>query len=300
MSLGSGGHGDAAPEPGPGVQPGRDEHRRAARLDADPAQARRPGRRRVADARPAAHDPRGRARRGDGPLPRPFLPADPHRLRDREPEGAGDRRGVPRRRHARGRHARAVRRAVAQPPLPLRRRGAVLQRRRPGVRVDVPDPVRRAGARRQPREGRRLPAAQPARLPRVALPDDLGDRVRPRDQGARGARVPGRRAVPVRDGEPEPGRRDRRRRAVLLPVADVPDDLRRRAQGPRSGDEVRRRRPRDGDRGWRDHAAGAGQARRRDERGLLVHRPRRLLRGRRPLRALRPARAAEPGRGGSS
>ena len=46
MSLGSESHGDAAPEPRPGVQSGRHEHRRAARLDADPAQARRPGRHR--------------------------------------------------------------------------------------------------------------------------------------------------------------------------------------------------------------------------------------------------------------
>ena len=38
-------------------------------------------------------------------------------------------------------------------------------------------------------------------------------------------------------------------------------------EGPRAGDEVRGGRPRDGDRGWRDHAAGAGQARGRDERG---------------------------------
>ena len=120
----------------------------------------------VADAGPAAHDPRGRARRGDGPVPRPRLPAAPHRRRDREPEGAADRRGVPRRRPARGRDARAVRRAVAQQALPLRRRRPVLQRRGAGVHVDVPDPVRGAGAGRQPREGRRLPAGQPAGLPR--------------------------------------------------------------------------------------------------------------------------------------
>ena len=150
-----GGHGDAALEPRPGVQSGRHEHRRAARLDADPAQARRPGRRRVAHGGPAAHDPCGRARRGDGPLPRPRLPAAHDRRRDREPEGAGDRRGVPGRRPARGRHARAVRRAVAQQALPLRRRRPVLQRRGAGVHVDVPDPVRGAGAGRQPREGRR-------------------------------------------------------------------------------------------------------------------------------------------------
>ena len=50
-----------------------------------------------------------------------------HRRRDREPEGAADRRGVPRRRPARGRHARAVRRAVAQQALPLRRRRPVLR-----------------------------------------------------------------------------------------------------------------------------------------------------------------------------
>ena len=36
-----------------------------------------------------------------------------------------------------------------------------------GVHVDVPDPVRGAGARRQPREGRRLPAGEPLDLPRA-------------------------------------------------------------------------------------------------------------------------------------
>ena len=224
---------------------------------------------------------------------------DPHRPRDREPEGAADRRGVSRRRPARGRHARAVRRAVAQQALPLRRRRPVLERRGAGVHVDVPDRVRGAGAGRQPREGRRLPAGQPAGLPGLALSHDLGDRLHPRDPRPRGARLPRRGAVPVRDVEPEHGRRDRRRLAVLLPVADVPDDLRGRPDGPRAGDEVRGGRPRDGDRGWRDHAAGAGQARGRDERGLLVHRPRRLLRGRRALRALRPQGQAERDRRGA-
>ena len=51
MSLGSRGHGDAAPEPRPGVQSRRHEHRRAARLVADPAEARGPGRHRVAERR---------------------------------------------------------------------------------------------------------------------------------------------------------------------------------------------------------------------------------------------------------
>ena len=103
-----------------------------------------------------------------------------HRRRDREPEGAGDRRGVPRRRPARGRDARAVRRAVAQQALPLRRRRPVLQRGGAGVHVDVPDRLRGAGAGRQPREGRRLPAGQPAGLPVLALSHDLGDRLHPR------------------------------------------------------------------------------------------------------------------------
>ena len=80
---------------------------------------------------------------------------------------------------------------------------------------------------------------------------------------------------------------------VVLPVADVPDDLRGRAEGPRPGDEVRGGRTRDGDRGWRDHAADPGQAGRLDERGHLLHRPRRLFRDRRPLRALRPEGASE-------
>ena len=53
----------------------------------------------------------------------------------------------------------------------------------------------------------------------------------PGDAGPGGARVPGRRAVRVRDVEPEHGRRDRGRLALVLPVADVPDHLRRRAQG---------------------------------------------------------------------
>jgi hypothetical protein len=90
----AGEHGDAAVELGSGVQSGRHEHRRAAGLDADPAQAGRPGRHLVADARAAAYDPRGGAWRGDGPLPRSRVPARPHRRRDREPEGAADRRGV--------------------------------------------------------------------------------------------------------------------------------------------------------------------------------------------------------------
>ena len=42
----------------PGVQPGRDEHRRAARLDPDPAQALRPRRHRLAEPGRAARDPR--------------------------------------------------------------------------------------------------------------------------------------------------------------------------------------------------------------------------------------------------
>src|SRR4051794_34708954 len=281
-------HRDPALEPRPGVQSGRHEHRRAARVHADPAQARRPRGRGVADARGVAHDPGRRARRCDGALPRALVPVDPHRGCHRKSEGAPDRRGVPRRRAARRGHGRAVRRAVAQQALPVRRRRAVRERGGAGVHLDVPDPVRGAGAGREPREGRRVPADQPAHLPRVALPDDLGDRADPRDQGARGARVHRRAAVPVRDVEPQPGRRDRRRLAVLLPVAHVPHDLRGRPEGPRPGDEVRRGRARDGDRRRRDHAGRPGQARGCDERGPLVHRPCRLLRGRGPLRAVRP------------
>ena len=68
---------------------------------------------------------------------------------------------------------RGARPPVAQPPLPLRRRRPVLQRRRAGVRVDVHDPVR-PGRRRRPDGGLRLvPAGQPDRVPRRALPDDL-------------------------------------------------------------------------------------------------------------------------------
>ena len=111
-------------------------------------------------------DPRRRARRGDGPLPRPRLRAAADRRRDRQPEGAADRRGVPRRRPARRRHRAPVPGALAHQAIPLRRRGAVLQRRGPGVHLDLPDPVRAAGARRQPGEGRLLPADQPAGLPR--------------------------------------------------------------------------------------------------------------------------------------
>ena len=184
---------------------------------------------------------------------------EPHRGRHRAPEGAARRRGVPGRGHARGWDAGAVPRAVAQQALPLRCGRPVLERGGAGVHVDVPDPVRGAGARRQPREGRRLPAGEPRRVPDLALRDDLGHRTDPRDQGARRARVPGRGVVPVRHGQPEPGRCARGRRAVVLPVADVPDDLRRSPDRPRAGDEVRRGRPRDGDRGRRDHATGPGR-----------------------------------------
>ena len=112
---------------------------------------------------------------------------------------------------------------------------------------------------RKPGKGRFVSAGQPVGLPGVALSHDLGDRLHPGDQGARSARVPGRGAVPVRDVEPEHGRGDRGRLLVVLPVADVPDDLRRRARGARAGDEVRGGRPRDRDRGWRDHAVGPGK-----------------------------------------
>src|ERR1035437_623589 len=169
---------------------------------------------------------------------------------------------------------------------PVRRGRPVHERGCAGVLVDVSDSVRGAGARRQSREGRRLPPAQPADLPGVAFSYDLGHRVHPRDQGARGARVFGRAVVRVRDVEPKPGRCVRRRRAVLLPVADVPDDLRGRPHGPWASNEVRCGRPRHGDRRWGHHAAGPGQARGRDEPGVLVHRPGLLLRSRRALRAV--------------
>ena len=83
--------------------------------------------------------------------------------------------------------------------LRLRRRRAVLQRRGAGVHVDVPDPVRAAGAGRILELGGYLLAGQPDRLPHLALPHDLGHREDPRDQGARGARRAGRRALRVRD-----------------------------------------------------------------------------------------------------
>src|SRR5436305_1547200 len=121
-------------------------------------------------------------------------------------------------------------------------------------------------------------------LPRLADPVDISS-LTP-DQGARGARVSCRCAVRVCDGESDDGGGVRRRLALVLPVADVPDHLRRRAQRARTSHEVRGRRPRDGDRGRRDHAGTPGQAGRCDQPGVLVHRPGVLLRGRRSLRAL--------------
>ncbi len=87
----------------------------------------------------------------------------------------------------------------------------------------------------------------------------------------------------------------RRRRVVLLPVPDVPDDLRRCSPRPRSGNEIRRRRTRDGHRRRRDHAFDPGLSARRDEPGDLVHRSRRLLRRRRQFRRLRPESGAPLG-----
>ena len=194
-------HGDAAVEPRPGVQSGRHEHRRAARLDADPAQARRSGRHRVAHAGPAAHDPGGRARRGDGSLPRPRVPADPDR---RSPSRARRRRRSSRssRTPARTRAARAscsaccgATSATASASSPSSSNVAaqvctwtfLIQY----VEQALGGSLEKGGFYLQ---------VEPVGLPRVALPHDLGDRLHPRDQGARGARVPGRGAVPVRDG----------------------------------------------------------------------------------------------------
>ena len=115
---------------------------------------------------------------------------------------------------ARRRHARAVRRVLWRNK--RYRFGVVAQFSNVAAQVcawTYPDPVRGAGAGRQPREGRPLPPGQPAGLPRLALPDDLGHRPHPRDQGARGARLPRRAAVPVRDVQPEHGRGARPRRA---------------------------------------------------------------------------------------
>ena len=56
--AGAGGDRDAATQPGAGLQPGRDEPRRPARVDADPAEARRPRRHLDAVAGRVAHDPR--------------------------------------------------------------------------------------------------------------------------------------------------------------------------------------------------------------------------------------------------
>ena len=143
----------------------------------------------------ATHDPRRRAGGGHGAIRRPRDPADPDRDRHRNPEGAADRGGVPRRELLRGRHSRAVWRPVAQQALPPRRGCPVYERRRAGVHVDVPDPVCGPGARRQPHQGSRIPAGESLDLPRLALSHDLGDRIRPGHQGAGGARVPCRCAV---------------------------------------------------------------------------------------------------------
>src|SRR5581483_3247072 len=73
----------------------------------------------------------------------------------------------------------------------------------------------------------------------------------------------------------------------------------------RTGDEVRRGRPRHGDRRRRDYAGAPGQGRGCDQPRFLVHRSGLLLRNGRSLRALRPPGRAERGgrttssRGGS-
>ena len=90
-------------------------------------------------------------------------------------------RHPPRRRRGEGGQERRARPALAQPPLPLRRRRPVLQRRRAGLRVDVHDPVR-AGRRRRPDGGLGLvPAGEPDPVPGLALRDDVPARDLPAD-----------------------------------------------------------------------------------------------------------------------
>ena len=178
--------------------------------------------------------------------------------------------------------------SAVEQALRVRRRRAVLQCRSPGLYVDVPDPVLAAGAERITAVGRLPPAGQPDRVPHLAVRHDVGHRQGPRDEGAFGARRARGRALHLRDVLAERGRRGRRRRVVVLPVADVPDDLRRRTPRTGSRNEIRRRRAGDGDRRRGDHAADPGRHSRRDQSGDLVHRPRRLLRRRHQLRRLRP------------
>ena len=185
------------------------------------------------DPGPGAGDPGRPTRRGDGPLPRARIRLDRHRSGDRDQEVATDRRGV---RVGRPRRPEPDQDPVVQQALHVRRRSAVLQRGRPGLHLDLPHPVLAAGAERIAAVGWLPATGQPDRVPDLPLHHDLGDRQGPPDEGARSSWRTCRPALHLRHVLAERGRRYRRRRVVLLPVVDVPDDLRCRAHrdwGPR-------------------------------------------------------------------
>ena len=92
---------------------------------------------------------------------------------DRDQEVATDRRGV---RVGRPRRPEPDQDPAVEPALQVRRRRAILQRRRPGLHLDVPDPVLAAGAERVASVGWLPLTGQPDRVPDLPFHHDVGDR----------------------------------------------------------------------------------------------------------------------------
>ena len=172
---GARGERDAAAQPGPGLQPGRREHRRPARRRAHPARDHVRGGEDDHVARRAARGPGGRPVARARALPRHRGRARDHLAADRVPQDADAIRAGP----GGGGHApRGVRAPVAEPPLPLRGRRPVLQRRRTGVRLELHHPVRPGRRRRLARPRGLLPPGEPDPVPHQPVRHGLpaGDR----------------------------------------------------------------------------------------------------------------------------
>ena len=95
------------------------------------------------DSRARGDDPRRPAWCGDGAVSRPRIRVDRHRVGHRHQQIPADRRRV---RVRRPRREIATADSAVEQALCVRRRRAVLQCRRSGLYVDIPDPVLAAGA----------------------------------------------------------------------------------------------------------------------------------------------------------